>query len=116
MLSTLLLLTLIGAQTPEPTQPEPTVRPVERLGAPPSLTLGVPLRLGPAIRLGGERGGFLMGRGNVPMHRSREADARVSCPIQTLRVDPVGDRPAIRVVDPAADGGIVRDDIASCLK
>lgn len=115
MFSTLLLLTLIGAEAPGGTRPESTVRTVERVGAPPALTLGVPLRLAPAIGPGGGRG-FLMGRGNVPIQAWREGDSRVTCPIRTLRADPESDRPAIRFADPAADGQVVRNDVASCLR
>lgn len=116
MFSTLLLLTLIGAEAPGGTRPESTVRTVERVGAPPALTLGVPLRLAPAIGAGGGRGGFLMGRGNVPIQALREGDSRVTCPIRTLRADPESDRSAIRFADPAADRQVVRNDVASCLR
>ena len=117
MLLTLLLLTILtGAEAPDPAQPAASIRKAERLKTPPSFALGVRLRLDPAIRLDGQSGGFLMGRGNLPIQEPPEADARVSCPIQTRVADPETDRSAIRIVDLAADGKIVRNDVASCLK
>jgi len=115
MLSTLLLLVMLsGAEAPNGAQAEVPSLAAGRLKTPASFTLGASFRLGPVVQLTGQRGGFLVGRGNLA--RSREAEPRVSCPIQTLVADAEADASAVRAGDPATDGMIVRNDVASCLK